>query len=140
MERYNEGLIIGTACLGGYIPKLLVRGEIDRAREGIERFLDIFGREIPPFLPGVGRSGHFVEEVFSLAEKPTDMQHRVTVIPLPYHRRVWVVEILKLHRPTEADYIAHRDQMLGQLRFLRQLQVRKGMVVNRHSPWLILGT
>lgn len=45
LEKFNEGLIIGTACIGGYIPKLLRKGRIEEGEKAIEWFLNIFGRE-----------------------------------------------------------------------------------------------
>jgi len=45
LERYSEGLIVSSACLGGHIPQLLLKGQEDKAEEKIEWFLNIFGRE-----------------------------------------------------------------------------------------------
>ncbi len=45
LEQFNEGLIVGTACLGGHIPKLLRHGKIEEAYERIEWFIRVFGRE-----------------------------------------------------------------------------------------------
>lgn len=43
LEKYNEGLIASTACIGGHIPKLLRRGEFEEAEKRITWFKDVFG-------------------------------------------------------------------------------------------------
>jgi DNA polymerase-3 subunit alpha len=43
LEKYNEGLIVTSACLGGYIPSLLMNNENDKALEAIEWFKRVFG-------------------------------------------------------------------------------------------------
>ncbi|MFH1644108.1 MAG: DNA polymerase III subunit alpha [bacterium] len=45
LEKFNEGLIVGTACIGGYVPKLLRKGRIEEGEKAIEWFLNIFGRD-----------------------------------------------------------------------------------------------
>ena len=43
LERYHEGLMVCSACLGGEIPKLILNGQIDEAREVAKWFKSIFG-------------------------------------------------------------------------------------------------
>jgi DNA polymerase III subunit alpha len=43
LEQYNEGLITSTACLGGHIPKLFHRGQVEEAEKKIQWFKDLFG-------------------------------------------------------------------------------------------------
>ena len=45
LRRYSEGLIALSACLGGRIPKLLVRGDFDAARDTARRYAEIFGKD-----------------------------------------------------------------------------------------------
>lgn len=45
LEKYNEGLIISTACVGGHIPTLLREGNFAEAEKWIDWGLRIFGRE-----------------------------------------------------------------------------------------------
>ncbi len=45
LEKYNEGLIITSACLGGHIPKLLLSNKKNLANEKIDWFLRVFGRD-----------------------------------------------------------------------------------------------
>lgn len=43
LEKYNEGLIILSACLGGMIPNSIIKGEYERAEELVLRYKEIFG-------------------------------------------------------------------------------------------------
>jgi DNA polymerase-3 subunit alpha len=45
LEEHQEGLIVSTACAGGYIPSLLLNNQVEQARKHIEWFLTIFGPE-----------------------------------------------------------------------------------------------
>lgn len=55
LEKYSEGLIISTACLGGHIPKLLMRQDIEEADRRVSWFKDVFGpnRFFLELAPGV---------------------------------------------------------------------------------------
>ncbi|MDY6122762.1 MAG: DNA polymerase III subunit alpha [Porphyromonas sp.] len=43
LERYHEGLIISSACLGGEIPQHIMAGRIDEAERSILWFKELFG-------------------------------------------------------------------------------------------------
>lgn len=45
LEQYHEGLIVCSACLGGEIPQLIMRGDIKGAEESILWFKNIFGED-----------------------------------------------------------------------------------------------
>jgi len=45
LEKYNKGLMISTACLGGHIPVLLRNDQDAEAEKWIKHSLDIFGRD-----------------------------------------------------------------------------------------------
>lgn len=45
LEKYHSGLIVTSACLGSSINSALVRGDIDTARDDINRLASIFGKE-----------------------------------------------------------------------------------------------
>lgn len=45
LEKYSEGLIATTACLGGHIPNLLMKDQYDEADKRIDWFLNTFGPE-----------------------------------------------------------------------------------------------
>lgn len=44
LEKYHEGLIASTACLGGEIPFLILAGKLDRARQRIMEYNNLFGQ------------------------------------------------------------------------------------------------
>lgn len=43
LEKYSEGLIVSSACIGGEIPQLIIAGRIDEAEKSIRWFKNIFG-------------------------------------------------------------------------------------------------
>lgn len=43
LEKYHEGLIASTACLAGEIPRLIRAGKIERARQRIREYSELFG-------------------------------------------------------------------------------------------------
>lgn len=45
LEKYNKGLIVSTACVGGHIPTLLRNNQDAEAEKYIKHCLDIFGRD-----------------------------------------------------------------------------------------------
>ncbi|MDD5527724.1 MAG: DNA polymerase III subunit alpha [Patescibacteria group bacterium] len=44
LEKYHDGLIACTACLGGEIPHLIEAGQIDKARKRILEYNELFGQ------------------------------------------------------------------------------------------------
>ncbi|PKM91475.1 DNA polymerase III subunit alpha [Candidatus Falkowbacteria bacterium HGW-Falkowbacteria-1] len=44
LQKYHEGLIASTACLGGEIPSLILADKIDRAKERILEYNNLFGQ------------------------------------------------------------------------------------------------
>jgi DNA polymerase III subunit alpha len=45
LEKYSEGLIVTSACLGGHIPKLLMANQTKELEIRLEWFLRVFGRD-----------------------------------------------------------------------------------------------
>ena len=45
LEKYHEGLIASTACLGGEIPQLIIAGKEDRAKQRIKEYNQLFGQD-----------------------------------------------------------------------------------------------
>lgn len=43
LEKYHEGLIVSSACLGGEVPKKITEGDIKAAEESVVWFKDLFG-------------------------------------------------------------------------------------------------
>ncbi len=44
LEEHSEGLICSSGCMAAEIPQALIRGDIDKAREKIKWYYDVFGR------------------------------------------------------------------------------------------------
>ena len=45
LKKYGEGLIVSTACLGGEIPQLIMKGDLTGASEAITWYKSIFGED-----------------------------------------------------------------------------------------------
>ena len=45
LEKYKEGLIVGSACMGGEIPRLIHSGQLDKARQRIIDYNNLFGQD-----------------------------------------------------------------------------------------------
>ncbi len=81
LEKYSEGLIVSTACLGGEIPQLIMNDNIDKAEETIMWFKRVFGEDFylevqlhKPTCPGVSDETYknqlvVNKAIFELAEK-----------------------------------------------------------------------
>ncbi|RYZ78515.1 MAG: PHP domain-containing protein, partial [Proteobacteria bacterium] len=45
LAQHSEGIICGSACLGGEIPQLIMAKKLDEAQERAEMYRDMFGKE-----------------------------------------------------------------------------------------------
>lgn len=45
LEERHEGIIACAACAGGVIQQLVLKGEVEKAKKAIERYIGIFGKE-----------------------------------------------------------------------------------------------
>lgn len=45
IEKYHEGLICCSACLGGELPRAIAAGDMERVRETIEWYRNLFGQD-----------------------------------------------------------------------------------------------
>ena len=43
LERYKEGLIVSSACLGGEIPRKILNGQMEEAEKAVQWFKSVFG-------------------------------------------------------------------------------------------------
>ena len=77
LEKYSEGLICSTACLGGEVPAALMNGNEDAAEEAIGWFKRVFGEDFYLELQDHGRPEQAAvnEAMIRLAEK-----HRIKLI------------------------------------------------------------
>lgn len=45
LEKYHEGLIVTSACVGGEVPQAILNGDMDEARKVIEFYTNTFGKD-----------------------------------------------------------------------------------------------
>lgn len=45
LEKYHEGLIATSACLAGEIPRLILNGDMEKVKETIKKYQEIFGKD-----------------------------------------------------------------------------------------------
>ncbi len=45
LEKYHEGLIVCSACLGGEVPQKIIAGKMDEAEEAVRWFKNLFGED-----------------------------------------------------------------------------------------------
>ena len=45
LEKYHEGLIVASACLGGEVPKKITQGLLNDAEEAIQWYKNLFGED-----------------------------------------------------------------------------------------------
>ncbi|MBQ9556860.1 MAG: DNA polymerase III subunit alpha [Muribaculaceae bacterium] len=62
LEKYHEGIICCSACLGGEVPQLIMHGQMKQARETIQWFKSVFGDdyylELQRHKANVARANH----------------------------------------------------------------------------------
>jgi DNA polymerase-3 subunit alpha len=80
LEKYKEGLICTTACIGGFIPQLVAKGKKDKIEKAINKFKAIFKNDLyfeiqPIALDEPGLQERVNEEMLKLGK-----QHNVKCI------------------------------------------------------------
>lgn len=103
LEKYSEGLVVTTACLGGHIPKLLMQNNYTEAEKRIDWFLRVFGPE------------NFYFEV-----QPEDQEEQVILnqklFELSARKGVQVVATCDSHYSSLNDHEAHETMLAIQTR------------------------
>lgn len=94
LEKYNEGLIVTSACLGGHIPQLLMKDNYQEAQERVDWFLRVFG-----------------PERFYLEVQPEDQKDQAVlnqkIFELAAQKGVQLVATGDCHYPSLDDHDAH---------------------------------
>ncbi len=94
LEKYNEGLIVTTACLGGHIPQLLMQEKYELAADRMDWFLRVFGPD------------RFYFEV-----QPEDQKEQAVLNQRLYEwsarKNIQLVAAGDCHYPTLQDHEAH---------------------------------
>ena len=94
LQKYSQGLIVSTACLGGHIPTLLMNNDYENAYKQTEWFLDIFGPE------------RFYTEVQPHPEKDQiEANKRIFELSKKYNTKT--IATCDAHYLTKQDYYAH---------------------------------
>ncbi len=94
LQKYSEGLIIGTACLGGHIPQLLMKNDYEQAYQRTEWLLDIFGQD------------RFYTEVQPHPEKDQiELNKKIFELSKKYNTKT--IATCDSHYLTKEDYYAH---------------------------------
>ncbi len=70
LSKYSEGVIATSSCLAGEIPRLLMAGQIDKAKEKIKAYSELFGK------------GNFFIELQDHPELPDQIKLNEMLIPL----------------------------------------------------------
>ena len=94
LERYHEGVIASTGCLGGLVNQALLRGDVEGAKVHAGRLQDIFGRD-----------NLFVE----LQDHGLDKQRQTNPQLVEIARRIGapLVATNDSHYTTREDHLAH---------------------------------
>lgn len=94
LKKHSEGLIVTTACLGGHIPQLYKRGDIEGVHKQIDWFLEVFGKDR-----------------FYLEVQPEDQEEQAVLnqnlYALAKERDLHLLAAGDCHYPSLADHHAH---------------------------------
>ena len=91
LEKYHEGLIVSSACLGGELPQLIIGNRMDEAEQSVRWFKSIFGDD------------YYIE----LQRHMTDKPNADTTV---YERQQQVIpHLVELARRTGTKLIATND-------------------------------
>ncbi len=82
LEKYHEDLIVCSACLGGEVPKKILNGDIDGAREAIEWYKNLFGDD------------YYLELQRHEVKDPTQRANRET-FPLQQQANAKIIQLAK---------------------------------------------
>ena len=91
LEKYHEGLIASTACLGGEIPTLIRSGNLRKARERILDFNNLFGQ------------GNFYLEIMHHPELPEQDMVNKELIKFSKELNIPLVATNDVHYLNEED-------------------------------------
>lgn len=97
LEKYHEGVICTSACLGGIVPSALMRKDTDTAELAIKQFLDLFGEDFYLEIQrhGIDGEAEVNEQLLALGRK-----HGIPVIATT-----------DSHYPDKEDAYAHEIEL-----------------------------
>ena len=103
LEQYKEGLIVTSACLGGEIPQLILKGKIDEAEKSIRWFKSLFGDDF--YLEVQAHKGK-IEELNNAVYKRQQQVNKV-IFELAEKTQTKVVATNDVHFVLETNADAH---------------------------------
>lgn len=98
LKKHSKGLIASTACLGGEIPKLILKNNLEEAERVIEEYLSIFGED---FYLELMRHGIAEQEIVNKE-----------LIRLSRKFNIKLIATNDVHYTDKQDYEAHRILVL----------------------------
>ena len=105
LAKYREGLIVCSACLGGEIPKLIMRGELAKAEESLAWYKETFGEdyylEMQRHKATVQNANH---ETYPLQEKVNEK-----LVELSAKLGIKLIASNDVHFVNESDAEAHDE-------------------------------
>jgi len=121
LEKYSDGLIVSSACLGGHIPQLIIKNQYEEAHKHIQWFIDVFGRER-----------------FFLEVQPEDQKEQTLVNDYFYkiapEFNLDIIGTTDAHYPTPDYQDAHEAMLCIQTH--HKLDDEKRMTFGSCKPWL----
>ena len=45
LQQHSDGLICTTACIAGEVPRNIINGKMDAARESLDFYMNLYGKE-----------------------------------------------------------------------------------------------
>lgn len=101
LAKYSKGLFVTSACPLGEVGQALIQGDYKKAKETVEWFLDIFGKN---YYLEVQR--HNFNKWVELAEKP---EIKTSLSEMAKNSEVWEKGVLKLSRELGVPIVATND-------------------------------
>ena len=94
LREHHEGLIAGSACLGGEIPRHLMNDDVEAADEAARKYIEIFGRE------------NFLIEIMD-HDMPEERRVNPSLVELARRHDLMLVATNDSHYLDKADAKAH---------------------------------
>ena len=103
LEKYHEGLIVSSACLGGEIPQKIMNNDIEGAKEAIRWFKNIFGNDY--YLEIQRHPAESIREREEVYENQVKVNK--VIVELAKEMNVKIIATNDVHFTNEEDANAH---------------------------------
>ncbi|MEK7088554.1 MAG: PHP domain-containing protein, partial [Patescibacteria group bacterium] len=95
LQKYSEGIVALSGCLGGELSQSIVRNDITKAEKLIREYQEIFGKE-----------NYFIE-IQCHPSVENDKHVRETLVKLAKKNKILIVATQDSHYPCSEDHEAH---------------------------------